>query len=218
MKRIVLFFLVLSPFFATSQFETKADYLHGVMLRGKIYAGPTASENQFGLLWTLGGEVRFFKHHSIGVDWVSFRNSYEQESLSPMGYYENNGTYNVKIRKYALIDYRFYFPVSGTPVMPYINVLCKMGNQNEWFNDDVDPDIIIPYSYSTKFKEYGFAIGSHFGFKKTRMGADISLGVIRAYRSIRYGQQYVQDSDWKPHMRVNLYFNLFRVRKRGQWN
>ncbi len=182
------------------------------MLRGKILAGPTSNENQFGKIWTLGAEFRFFNHHSIGADWVSFHNEYQHESLSAAGYYENDGTFNVKERTYLLIDYRYYITRLLSPIMPYFNVLTKIGHHNEWYDDGQSSGKNIPYKYSAEFNEYGLAVGSHFGFNNTRMGFDVSLGAIRSYRSVKYGNPYVQHYDWKFHMRVNFYFNLFKIR------
>ena len=144
LKRIVLLLLMATPCFANAQFETD-DYLHGLLVRGKLYAGPTSTENRYGRMWTIGGEARFFNHHSIGVDYVNYYMSYSRESYSVQaGYYENDGTFDIRDRNYVLIDYRYYFTWLRSPVMPYLNVLTKFGRQNEWFYDGVGPNVNIP--------------------------------------------------------------------------
>ncbi len=71
--------------------------------------------------------------------------SYSRESYSVQtGYYENDGTFDIRDRNYVLIDYRYYFTWLRSPVMPYLNVLTKFGRQNEWFYDGVGPNVNIP--------------------------------------------------------------------------
>ncbi|MCC7454472.1 MAG: hypothetical protein IT222_09925 [Crocinitomix sp.] len=192
------------------QFETN-DYRHGMLVRGKIYAGPTSTENKYGFMYTYGSELRFFNRHSIGVDWVYFRNAYEQESLSAAGYYENNGTFEYKERSYFLFDYRYYFLNYDPLAMPYINILTKVGHQHQWFYDGTGSKFDVPYDFGAEFNEYGIAVGTHIG---GRFGVDMSAGIMRQFQKVKYGKPNIYEPKWKIHMRINLYLNVFKIRNK----
>ena len=220
--RFLIILLISSTGFAQEEYDV-LDHSFGMLVRGKVIVGPTGPENLSGRMYTIGGEFRFAKRHAIGVDWVDFKNNYGYESLDTVsGYYNNNGTFHVMNRRYGLIGYRYYFGPIKDRYPFFINALVKLGNQNEWFWDGTEDTKHGPYSSSTIFKEFGLGIGSHIPFYRGRMGLDLSLGVIFAMNRVRYGnyhQTAVPTSTpvasyvnlFKPHMRLNLYFNLFKI-------
>ena len=214
--KIVITIILISCF--TSAIGQNEFSKYAFLIRGKPYAGPTGNENLYGRMFTIGAEFRFQKHHSIGIDWVDFLNHYEFESADSItGYYNNNGTYNITSRRYAIIDYRYYFNNNGIYPCFYLNAFIKMGNQNRWYWDGTESKLGIPYNTSLEFKEVGLAGGGHFPFTaKDRVGLNLSLGVIRAFHLIKYGGLTTVPNSWnkgwKPHMRINFYLHFFSIK------
>ena len=107
MKNLALFIVLLNSTLTYGQYEDE-DNKFQFSIRGKALAGPTSPENKTGQMVTTGIELKFLNFHSIGADYVYFRNAYEHESLSPSGYYNNNGEFDVTVRRYLILDYRIY--------------------------------------------------------------------------------------------------------------
>lgn len=195
--------------------EPISDYIFSFALRGKALAGPTGPENMYGRMFTIGTEYRVMGKHSVGIDWINFRNSHEDETLNTAGYYENAGTFNYVHRKYFLIDYRMYLYESKKfeyNHAPYINLLLKTGKQFEWYYDGTGTKDNIPWNYYGLFNEVGLAVGMRLGGKY--FGADLSLGFLRAYHTAKYGTPYNYPGTFKPHVRVNLFFEPIHIQRK----
>jgi hypothetical protein len=194
------------------------------MLRGKVIAGGILEDSKHANL-TAGLEFRFRNYHAIGIDYVFFRNKYEEEAYDSLsGYYQDNGYTFTEKRRYLIIDYRFYFNFfkSATTILPYLNVFTKQGYQTHWYQYRSNFKRIEPLTHESLIQEYGFAIGSHWGTSMSdgRFGFDTSIGIIYNDSKLLFqntNYSYIIDefqSDpfrkWKMHIRVNLYYNLFK--------
>lgn len=216
---ITLFISVLS--YGQYQKYTRKHYR--LFINGKALAGPTSTENKYGKSITIGAGITFLKDHSLSTDYVFFENNYEHESLSPAGYYNNNGTYDVTYRKYLIFSYRYIFAKKTPGIYPYFGAFMKLGKENRLFDDGIIPRESTPLNYRADINEYGVVIGFKLNFgSNERVGLDFNVGAVNAYHYILYGKkhspwnngEYVTnylDSFWKPNIRLNLYFNLFKI-------
>lgn len=223
--RQILLLLLLLSFNAKGQnsfpnMYDRSDYRFGTIVRGKAI-GFQILEDVLHLNFTGGLEFRFLNYHSIGVDWVYFRNRFENESYDSlkMEYYDN-GFNDFDLRQYALIDYRFYLNFNEecpSIILPYITLFSKIGERHRWHQYRKIFSRYEPYNFFSSFKEYGIAGGVHIGFGgDSRGGLDINIGLIKAFSKLNYGDtewQYgsnFKPERWKPHMRINFYYNLFK--------
>jgi hypothetical protein len=190
------------------------------MARGKALGG-FLFEDLFHLNLTSGAEFRFLNYHSIGVDYVYFRNRGEEESYdSTLMEYVDNGFNYFDKRIYALIDYRFYFNFfkkKPTRFLPYFNIITKFGLQTKWYQEGSWFKRTAPLYYKANFSEYGMAFGSHIILSEGKWGVDINIGAIHKSSGVIFeidnDQSIINEhfitKGWSPHMRINLYVYLF---------
>ena len=170
---------------------------------------------------TVGLEFRFLNYHSVGVDYVYMRHRNEEESYDILkDQYYDNGFSDFDLREYMLVDYRFYFnfrPKAKSTFLPYVSLFTKIGESKKWYQYKSIFTRNSSYNFRAKFRDYGIGFGSHLGFlPEGRAGADINIGLVRRFSILNYNssleEQPFKTSSWHPHMRVNLYFNLFKIR------
>ena len=196
------------------------DLNFAIIIRGKII-GMQFLEDVLHSNTTAGLEFRFKNYHSIGVDYVYMRHRYEEESYDTLkNEYFDNGFSDFDLREYMLIDYRFYFnfrPKAKSTFLPYISLFTKIGENKKWYQYKKIFSRESPYNFMTKFRDYGIGIGAHLGFlPEGRGGADINIGLVRRFSTLNYDHSQspllFKTTSWHPHMRLNLYFNLFKIK------
>ncbi len=200
------------------KYEQK-DIRFGIMARGKV-VGFQFIEDVLHFNTTGGLELRFLNYHSIGADWVYFRIRTENETFdsSKESHYDN-GYSDHNLRNYWNFDYRFYgnfWSKTNSTVVPYLSLFTKIGHHYKWNQYKSVFSRYASYNHYSSFKEYGIAAGLHLGFGATgRGGLDVNIGVVKGYYNLHYdlmtSEPNFKRQRWKPHMRVNFYFNLFKV-------
>ena len=183
----------------------------GIILRGKVIGGGILEDlTHFNI--TSGLEFRFLKYHSIGIDYVYLRQRFEEESYDSVSQdYIDNGFSNYSLREYFLVDYRFYinlFPKKN--IFPYISLFTKVGEIKNWYHNKSILGRTGDYNYRAVFNDYGVALGTHIGISPNgRVGLDVNIGAVKRETSVAYGTY--PSKTWAIHMRLNLYFNLFKT-------
>lgn len=182
--------------------------------------------------WNLGAEYRFAEHHSVGIDFVHFRWRHE-EDIYVNGVETGSGPDSFSRRRYLLLDYRYY-PFSQLMrkkyIDPYLNPFVKIGQRKIWSNDPStlywDNDLSGIRNQQADFIDYGFALGLRYDFGvNDRFGVDANIGVVYRETRIQYEERFDYENSifverfsgnhsyWKPHMRLNFYVKLFKLKK-----
>lgn len=114
-------------------------------------------------------------------------------------------------------------------IEPYLNPFVKMGRRTIWTNDPNtlywDNDESGIRNQRADFTDYGCALGLRFDFgEEDRVGLDANFGAVYRETNILYEEHYDYDNnifverfnekrvDWKPHMRLNIYVKLFKMK------
>jgi hypothetical protein len=204
------------------QYTKGSDFTHGVALRGKVFAFPIIEDFNF-VNAAIGTEVRLFKRHSLGVDWVWFRTTEEQDDEGPEGDVDKPLSKQRDTRKYLHVDYKLYIGVKWfetSRFTPYINLFGRFGVR---YTHEQQNYISYPntsYNYRASFQHYGVSIGTIMGFGDwDQFGLDVSFGVGNKYALVTEDVVAASGPDHHfsnrpettiaPFARLNLYLYLW---------
>ncbi|MFZ4785793.1 MAG: hypothetical protein ACOYLH_09965 [Flavobacteriales bacterium] len=165
---------------------------------------------------TIGAEFKY-KRHNIGLDYTSFKWTFEQDNEVDVPMYDQ-----FEKMKYLLVDYKFDLkPINNRNL--YINVYFKNGSYNSWYDSyDVDlslrDSLLVKNTSAGRFKEIGAGLGIKRNFGQSPMGIDLSANLAIRYSTTdiytyyTYDQYIFQDNAWEElpvfYTRLNLYFRL----------
>jgi hypothetical protein len=222
---LIILFLLAFRVEAQDDFQiqyTKGPYFtHGLAFRGKVFGMPIVEDFNF-VNAAIGTEVRFFKRHSLGVDWVYFRTTEEQDDEGPDGDVDKPYSKQRDTRKYLHVDYKFYIGVKWFEISrftPYINVFGRFGVR---YTHEQQNYISYPntsYNYCASFQHYGVSLGTIIGFRDwDRAGLDVNFGIGPKYALVTEDVVAASGPDQHfsnrpentiaPFARLNLYFYL----------
>ena len=229
MKNVLILFLLLASFALSAQEAEQSN--KSILLRGKASTFFIIEDIYFNN-WNIGLEYRFAERHSIGIDFVHFRWRFEHDIYID-GMETGYGPDSYSRRRYLLVDYRYY-PFKGLmnshKIDPYINPFVKMGRRKVWTNEPntfyTDNDFMNIRNQRSDFTDYGLALGLNYNFTENdRIGLDVNIGAVYRELRILYEEQYDYDTEvfnerfsgnhsyWKFHMRLNLYFKLYKLKR-----
>jgi hypothetical protein len=212
----VLLLILLNPFIIKSQdsSEEKKPEVE-VVLRGKAL-GVFIIEDVWVRSFSFGTELRFNKRFSFTADIVHLRWRYEREvhDLPDPEQYSEYSYYDP--RNYLAFELRYY-PKFGDDLVgakPYVNLFSKIGKRREYGESKFPFKDGAEFSAKSSFFDVGTCIGAQIG---ELGGVDVNFGA--AYRSEKRDVTYfhknapytyatVNDSKWKPVIRVQFYINL----------
>lgn len=228
--RIVLLFLILFTIqlnnnsFSQEIYTKSEQFNGGIALRGKAMAY-VVIEDAFLYNYTIGTEFRFLKRHSLGVDYVFYRESFEQDIYDTIKKEETGeGPNKHDTRKYLYLDYKYYLGTKrlGTNrATPYVNCFARLGirNTHEQKGYILEPD--ESFNYHASFQHYGVSLGTIIGLNENhRFGLDVNLGLGKKYSKVTedvYSGNGVfehisnrKEEKMSLYMRLNFYYYLGR--------
>jgi len=186
-----------------------------VVLRGKAL-GVFIIEDIWVRSFSFGTELRFKKRFSFAADIVHLRWRYEREvhDLPDPNQYSEYSYYDP--RNYLAFELRYY-PKFGDDLVgakPYVNLFSKIGRRREYGESKFPFHDGDEFSAKSNFFDIGTCVGAQIG---ELGGLDVNLGAV--YRSEKRDVTYfhknapytyatVNDSKWKPVIRVQFYINL----------
>lgn len=188
-------------------------------LRGKILGGPIIEDNWI-LSGTLGIEYEFIKNHSFGIDYIYLQEWTEYDTSDD----QNTGIFGTEQSFTYLGDYRFYFqPFNNKPEFDrfYISLYYRHTSRTLKNDADLEYDDNSRISGNYKFNDIGTALGFRFTCnpKNDKIGIDFNLGISRRFKNENYllyvNENLIENienkksSEWKPSIRLNLYFKLW---------